>query len=135
MFSNDDKISDINDLLHEVKDYADLRLQKFRLDFVSKLTMLLSALVVSVVLLVIFAVVLLFLAYTFALTLAPHVGGLHWACAVIALGCVCLGCVFYAFRRQLILKPMTNFIAHLFLDKEKSRDEENKEEEQNEAED
>ena len=84
MFSNDQKIDAANDLLREAKQYADLRLQRLKLDFVSKLTLLLSALVVSIVLLVVFAVVFLFVAYTLALAMAPHVGGLHWACAIIA---------------------------------------------------
>ena len=53
MFSNDQKIDAANDLLREAKQYADLRLQRLKLDFVSKLTLLLSALVVSIVLLVV----------------------------------------------------------------------------------
>ena len=47
MFSNDQKIDAANDLLREAKQYADLRLQRLKLDFVSKLTLLLSALVVD----------------------------------------------------------------------------------------
>ena len=42
MFSNDQKIDAANDLLREAKQYADLRLQRLKLDFVSKLTLLLS---------------------------------------------------------------------------------------------
>ena len=131
MFSNDQKIEAFSDILRETKQYADLRLQRLRLDFVSKLTLLLSALIISIVLLVIFAVVLLFMAYTLALTLTPHVGGLHWACAIIAAGGVVLGGVFYAFRRQLVVQPLTHFIARLFLEKypeEKTEEEKNEEE-------
>lgn len=128
MFSNDQKIDAANDLLREAKQYADLRLQRLKLDFVSKLTLLLSALVVSIVLLVIFAVVFLFVAYTLALALAPHVGGLHLACAIIAAGGIVLGMLFYAFRRPLIVQPLTNFVARLFLEKDTEDDDDNEEE-------
>lgn len=128
MFSNDQKIDAANDLLREAKQYADLRLQRLKLDFVSKLTLLLSALVVSIVLLVIFAVVFLFVAYTLALALASHVGGLHWACAIIAAGGIVLGTLFYAFRRPLIVQPLTNFVARLFLEKDTEDDDDNEEE-------
>lgn len=128
MFSNDQKIDAANDLLREAKQYADLRLQRLKLDFVSKLTLLLSALVVSIVLLVIFAVVFLFVAYTLALALAPHVGGLHWACAIIAAGDIVLGTLFYAFRRPLIVQPLTKFVARLFLEKDTEDDDDNEEE-------
>lgn len=128
MFSNDQKIDAANDLLREAKQYADLRLQRLKLDFVSKLTLLLSALVVSIVLLVVFAVVFLFVAYTLALVLAPHVGGLHWACAIIAAGSIVLGTLFYAFRRPLIVQPLTNFVARLFLEKDTEDDDDNEEE-------
>ena len=128
MFSNDQKIDAANDLLREAKQYADLRLQRLKLDFVSKLTLLLSALVVSIVLLVIFAVVFLFVAYTLALALAPHVGGLDWACAIIAAGGIVLGMLFYAFRRPLIVQPLTNFVARLFLEKDTEDDDDNEEE-------
>lgn len=128
MFSNDQKIDAANDLLREAKQYADLRLQRLKLDFVSKLTLLLSALVVSIVLLVVFAVVFLFVAYTLALAMAPHVGGLHWACAIIATGGIVLGMLFYAFRRPLIVQPLTNFVARLFLEKDTEDDDDNEEE-------
>ena len=122
MFSNDQKIDAANDLLREAKQYADLRLQRLKLDFVSKLTLLLSAL------LVVFAVVFLFVAYTLALAMAPHVGGLHWACAIIAAGDIVLGTLFYAIRRPLIVQPLTNFVARLFLEKDTEDDDDNEEE-------
>ena len=122
MFSNDQKIDAANDLLREAKQYADLRLQRLKLDFVSKLTLLLSALVV------VFAVVFLFVAYTLALAMAPHVGGLHWACAIIAAGDIVLGTLFYAIRRPLIVQPLTNFVARLFLEKDTEDDDDNEEE-------
>lgn len=115
MFSNDKNIETVSGLLRDVYDYVDLRFKQLRLDFVGKLSVLLSALLLSVVLMVIVAVALLFLAYTAALLLAPAVGGLHVACAVIAAACLLLGALIYAFRKPLIVRPLTNFVARLFL--------------------
>lgn len=115
MFSNDKNIETVSELLRDAYDYTELRLKQLRLDFVSKLSALFSALLLSVVLMVIVAVVLLFLAYTVALVLAPHVGGLHVACALIALFLALVGVVLYVFRQPLIVRPLTGFVAELFL--------------------
>lgn len=116
LFSSNQNIDSISDLLREVYAYVDLRVKHFRLDFVSKLTVLASALLLSVVLLVIFAVALLFLAYMGTLLLADVVGGLEPACAIIATACLLLGLGIYLLRKPLIVRPLTNFLARLFLD-------------------
>lgn len=115
MFSNDKNINDVSDLLREAYAYVDLRLQQLRLDAVGKLTVLLSAALVCVVMLVLMAVALFFAAYMFALLIAPAVGGLHWACGIVALTCVVIALVFYALRRRLILRPLANFLGNLLL--------------------
>ncbi len=116
MFSNERNIASLGELLSDVRQYAALCLQRMRLDFVSKLIVLLSALLLSVVLLVIFAVALLFLSGALVIAVAPAVGGLHVACALVALVCLLSGACIYRFRQVIIVRPLTRFIARLFLE-------------------
>lgn len=118
MFSTNSQIDSLSDLFREVRDYVDVRYRYLRLDCVAKLSVLLSALVLGVMLAVVFAVALLFLAYTLSLAIAPCVGGMHVACAIVAAVCLLLGGIIYLLRRWIIVQPLTAFIAHLFLDKE-----------------
>ncbi len=122
MFSNKDNIASVRGLLDEVARYVELRYRTLRLDFVYKLAILLSALVLWVVLMVVFAVALLFLSYTLALALAPVLGGLPAACALVALLCLLFGLCLYWLRRPLVVRPLTNFIARLFLSSDKKND-------------
>ena len=124
MFSDDDNIKSIRNLINEIRDYAGLRVEFLKLDFVGKLITLLSALLLAVVLLVIFAVALLFLSYTVALLLADVVGSLAGACAIVAGVDLLLGLLVYIFRHTLIMRPTASFIARIFL--EKKNDTQNK---------
>ena len=108
MFSDDDNIKSIRNLINEIRDYAGLRVEF--LDFVGKLITLLSALLLAVVLLVIFAVALLFLSYTVALLLADVVGSLAGACAIVAGVGLLLGLLVYIFRHTLIMRPTASFV-------------------------
>lgn len=127
MISNDSNISNLTNLLRDVCDNAGLRLRFLRLDFVGKLSVLLSALVLGIVLAIIGAVALLFVAYTAALLMAPAVGGLHVACGIVVVACLLLGWGVYALRSQLIVRPLTAFIARLLLDKRHLETEKDKE--------
>lgn len=102
----------------DLKQQMLLRMQMARLDFVSKMTRLLGALILGAVLFVLGAIIVLFLSYMAMLALAPHVGGATTACGVIALGYIVVGGIIYAFRQRLILAPLANFLGGLFLNEE-----------------
>lgn len=102
----------------DLKQQMLLRMQMARLDFVSKMTRLLGALILGAVLFVLGAIIILFLSYMAMLALAPHVGGATTACGVIALGYIVVGGIIYAFRQLLILAPLANFLGGLFLNEE-----------------
>lgn len=122
MFSSNSKVESLADLAREVRGYVDARYRLLRLDFVVKLSALLSALVLGIVFAILIAVALLFLTYTLALTLAPHVGGVHVACLIVAIACLVVCGIVYALRKRLIVAPLTAFVAHVLLDNEPSDD-------------
>jgi hypothetical protein len=59
--------------------------------------------------------VLFYLLFTLAYLLEPHVGGLEVSYALISGIILLMIAGIYLFRRQMIIEPLTRFIANLFL--------------------
>ena len=99
MFTDDKSIENIQQLFAEFK----------------KLTILLSTLIMILVLTILGMVALFYLLFALAYILEPLVGGLMVSFGIIAGINVLLIAIIYFFRRQLIISPMVNFLANLFL--------------------
>lgn len=123
MFSGDKNLELISQLFADAKRYAELRLQLTKVDLVSKLAILLAALILGAVLFMLFTIVILFLSYTAAAMLATWLGSMSAAYAVIA-GCYFLvAVVVYANRRRWIVTPLARFLSKLFLSNPKQNTE------------
>ena len=89
MFANDKNIDNLQQLLAELKKYAELQKDYVKLHLVEK--------------------------FTLAYVLAPHVGGLMASYGIIT-GCIILLILLIVlFRKRLIVQPMVNFLANLLL--------------------
>lgn len=119
MFSNNKNIEEICELISEVRDYALLRFEACRIDFVTKLATLLAAVALGGILLAFMAIALLFLSYTAELALESWLDNAIAAYALVALGYVVLGGIVYALRRVLIVQPLMRLLAGLLLGKPK----------------
>ena len=115
MFSTDKTIDNLQALFLEVKKYVDLQKDYVKLDITHKLTVLLSTLILILVLVVLGMIALLYLSFTLAYVLEAYVGGLTNSYAIITGGILILGIIIYAFRKKLIIQPLTNFLANLLL--------------------
>lgn len=115
MFANDKNIDNLQQLLTELKHYAELQKDYIRLHLVEKLTILVSTLILVFVLLVLGIIALFYLSFTLAYVLEPHVGGLMCSYGIITGGILLLICLIIAFRKKLIVQPMVNFLANLLL--------------------
>ena len=90
MFANDKNIDNLQQLLAELKKYAELQKDYVKLHLVD-------------------------LSFTLAYVLAPHVGGLMASYGIIT-GCIILLILLIVlFRKRLIVQPMVNFLANLLL--------------------
>ena len=76
MFANDKNIDNLQQLLAELKKYAELQKDYVKLHLVEKLTILISTLILVFILLILGIIALFYLSFTLAYVLAPHVGGL-----------------------------------------------------------
>ena len=115
MFVNDKTIDNLQSLVTEIKKYVDLQKDYVKLDITHKLTVLLSTLILILVLVVIGMIALLYLSFTLAYVLEPHVGGLMNSYAIITGVILLIGALIYLFRQRLIVQPLTTFLANLTL--------------------
>lgn len=115
MFADDKSIENFQQLFFEFKKYMELQKEYTKLELVEKLTILLSTLIMVLVLIILGMVALFYLLFALAYVLEPVVGGLVVSFAVIAGINVLLIALTVIFRKQLIITPMVNFLAGLFL--------------------
>lgn len=118
MFSSEKNIESLRDLLGEVRAYMELRGERLKLDFVSKISRLLSAVALGLIIAVVMAVILLLLSNTLVSLLKEATGNEAVAFAIVAGGYALVGVMVYIFRRRLIVRPITSFICSLLLDDE-----------------
>ena len=108
MFADDKSIENFQQLFFEFKKYLELQKEYTKLELTEKLTILLSTLIMIVVLIILGMVAL-------AYVLEPLVGGLMVSFAIIAGINILIMALVIIFRKQLIISPMVNFLANLFL--------------------
>lgn len=115
MFSSDKNIETISQLISEIKRYAELRGKSLQIDFVCKLTILASAMVLGLILFLLGGLAILFVSMTLVATLTSLTGSAIAANAIVVLIYLLLGALIYAKRRTWIQAPLANFLANLFL--------------------
>ena len=115
MFTNNKTIDNLQTLFTEVRHYVDLQKDYIKLDITHKLIVLLSTLILILILVVLGMIALFYLSFTLAYVLEPLVGGLTTSYAIITGGILLIGLTIYWCRQRIIIQPLTNFLANLFL--------------------
>lgn len=117
MFSSDKHIQNIGELVVELKHYFELRTKHLQIDIVSKLSRLLAALVLGMVLFLFFSVIVIFASLMLSSAIARYTDSSVTAHALIAVFYILLGVLIYLKRHTWIEGPIVNFVSHLFFDK------------------
>ena len=116
MFADDKSIENFQQLFFEFKKYLELQKEYTKLELTEKLTILFSTLIMILVLIILGMVALFYLLFALAYILEPLVGGRLMASFAIIAGInIVLIFLVIIFRKQLIISPMVNFLANLFL--------------------
>ena len=118
MMSSDQNVKILERLVRNLKRYVDLKLESLRLDAVSRITMLLSAVLIGVVFFCLASLVAVMLSFAAVFYLAPLVGGYVVAGGVVALFYIVVALLLFVFRRSLIIAPITRFLVSLLLSQE-----------------
>lgn len=116
MFSSDKNIDIITQLVGDIKKDVALRYERLQINCVSKLSQLLSFIVVGAILFMLLSLAVMFVSMMVASALEGLIGSQTASYAIIVAFYVILGVIIYANKKRLVIGPLTNFIANLFLD-------------------
>lgn len=128
MLSSNQNIENISQLILEIKNYIELKSKSLQIDFVSKLTQLLTALLVGFILFMLITVAILFISMMVATALSPYVGGDAAGYAIVVAFYALFALLIYKKRHTWVEAPIANFLGHLFLDKTSAETNEDDEE-------
>lgn len=115
MFSNDQNIETIGQLVEVVKHYIGLQNEYLRLDVIEKVVRLITALLIAAVVTLLIVIILIYLSFAVAYALAPLTGH-AWAFCIVAVFYVVLFLLFLAFRKKWVEKPLVRFLASLLME-------------------
>lgn len=116
MFSSDQNIETIGQLVEVLKHYVGLQTEYVKLDIVDKVVRLLTVAVMTAILSLLLLMVAIFVSFAVASALQPLVGT---ACAygIVAVGYLLLLLLVCIFRHRWIERPLVKFLASLLLEK------------------
>ena len=115
MFSNDNNIETIAQLVEQLKKYISLKSEYFRLSAVEKTVRIFTVLTMTFILMVLFLMVLI----TFSLALAFFLGKfIGYVGGFLVIGGVYLVIflAFIAFRKEWIERPLVRFLASILME-------------------
>lgn len=114
MFSNDQNIETIGQLVDTLKHYVGLQKEYVKLGAIEKTVMILTSIAMVAILGLLLVFILIFLSFAAAFALGPIVGQVA-AFVIIAAVYVIVLLFFLIFRKQWIEKPLVRFLANLLL--------------------
>jgi uncharacterized membrane protein YqjE len=117
MTNNPEQAENFQQLFDDVKKYVFLQSEYLKVEFVEKLTILLSTLLIITLIIVLATIALFYLFFSLAYVVEPVVGSLGASFGIISGVYVVLIGLLYSLRKQLVITPMVKFLSNLFLSK------------------
>ncbi len=118
MPNNQEPADSFQQLYADVKKYVELQTEYVKVEFVEKLTIILSVLLIIGLVIILLIGALFYLFFSLAYTLQPLLGSLAAGFAVISGLYVVLIGLFMLFRKQIVINPLVKFLSNLFLKKQ-----------------
>ncbi len=116
MLSSDKNVESLARLIETLKDYIGLQKEYLKFDVIDKLVRLITALSLSIIVMVLVLAVLFYLSFAFVYWISPAVGT-ACAFAIVAGVLLLLLIAIFAMRRPLIIRPLIWFITGILLSK------------------
>lgn len=117
MANNAEPADNFQQLYDDVKKYIELQTEYVKVEFVEKLSILLSALLILGLIILLVVAALFYLFFSLAYALQPLLGSLAASFAIISGVYVLLVILFVIFRKQIVINPLVRFLSNLFLKK------------------
>lgn len=112
MFSNDNNINTIAQLVEAIKHNIGLQGEYLKLDITEKTVRILTAILLLVIFSLVLLAILTYLSFAAAFALATYIGVAYSFC-VVASAYILLLIICILFKKQLIEKPLVRFFASL----------------------
>ena len=113
------KLSDnFTEISENVKEYIRLRTDLLKLTLTEKLSMILSALFITVILFLVFLFVCMFVSIAFIFWFRAHAGTLYGGALIVAGFYLLVGAVVYIMRNRLFIDPLVSQISKTLLEDE-----------------
>lgn len=100
--------TNIEDLVEKFKDYLETRYTLLRLKSINKLSKIVSTLVTSLVLMILFFIIVLFLSIGLSLYIGDLLGKSYYGFFIIGGVYFIIGLIFYYSRDKVIKEPISN---------------------------
>ncbi len=104
----ENKPTNLEELFEKLRDYADTRINLFKLKSIQKVSGFMSSLIASIVLVVLLCIVLLCITIGLALLIGALVGQAYLGFFIVGALYLIIGLVFYSMRGKLIKTPISN---------------------------
>ena len=114
MFSNDQNIETIAQLVESVKHYASLQGENVKLEVVEKTVRVLTVVAMTAILSLVLMLILIYLSFAAAFALTPLVGSVAAFLIIAGIYLVIL-LLFLIFRKRWIERPLVHFLASILL--------------------
>ena len=115
MINMENKPTNVEELFHKLKEYADTRLDLFKLKGINKVSGFMSSFLTMIVLLLLFFAVLFCITIGVALVIGEWIGKVYCGFFIVAGIYLIIGLVLYAMRDKVIKTPVSNkLIKELF---------------------
>lgn len=120
MINKVEPVENFQQLYDDVKKYIELQTEYVKVEFVEKLTILLSTLLIITLVIILAIASLFYLFFAVAYALLPIVGSLTISFLIISVVYVLLVALIFILRKKLIINPLVRFLSKLFLNKTKN---------------
>ena len=112
----ENKTTNVEELFYKLKDYADTRIDLFKLKAISKVSGVLSSVISGVVLVLLFFMVLICITIGFALLIGNALGQIWLGFLIMAGIYIVIGLIMFMSRAKFIKTPISNKFIKEFVD-------------------
>lgn len=112
----ENKTTNVEELFYKLKDYADTRIDIFKLKAISKVSGVISSIISGVVLVLLLFLVLICITIGLALLIGSALGQSWLGFLIMAVIYVIIGLIIFASRNKLLKTPISNKFIKEFVD-------------------
>lgn len=117
MFSNDNNVETIAQLVEVVKHYIGLQSEYVKLDVIEKVVRLLTVIALLAVFVGLLTISLIYFSFAAVYALEPYTGSLALSFAIVGCCYLVLLILFIFLRHRLVERPLVRFLAGLLMSK------------------